>query len=420
MRTVRILKISFIGLTTHALRSFLAALGVVLGVAAVVAMMAISEGARRESLQQIRALGIDNIVVVSVKPPLGSDVASGRQESRVEDYGIKNVEREHIRATFENVRTLVSVRDMRRDIYAQGKRADIRLMATTPEFLTITKSKLVDSRSRFLSEQDGIKRKAVCVVGTTAARKLFGFRDPIGETISIVGMSFQVVGLFENPLCAKLAGAHDFNNLIYVPLETANAMYGASLVFPAEHKMTTVEIDYLYIRVRDVKQIRNTAARLKTYLAQNHDTLDYRVQIPYELMKQMEATQRIFTIVMASIAAISLLVGGIGIMNIMLANIYERTREIGTRRALGAKKKDILIQFLAESILLTAIGGMLGLLLGVAISACVEHFADMDTFVTTVSIVVSLFVSILTGVTFGTYPAWKAANLDPIVALRHE
>lgn len=420
MRTERILKISFMGLSSHALRSFLAALGVVLGVAAVVAMMAISEGARRESLQQIEALGIDNIVAVSVKPPPGSGIASGRRQSYVEDYGLSALEVEHIRATFDNVETLVPIRDMRKDIYAQGKRTDVRLMATTPEFLSVTKSRVVDSRSRFLSAQDALRQKPVCVLGTTAARKIFRFKDPIGKTLSIANISFQVVGLFENPLYAKLAGSHDFNNLIYVPLETANAVYGASLVSPAEHKTTRVEIDYLYIRVKEVEQIRNTAARLKTYLAQGHEVLDYRVQVPYELMKQMEATQRIFTIVMASIAAISLLVGGIGIMNIMLANIYERTREIGTRRALGAKKKDILIQFLAESILLTAIGGMLGLLLGVTIATSVEVFANMKTTITSISILVSLFVSILTGITFGTYPAWKAANLDPIVALRHE
>ena len=408
------------GLTSHALRSFLAALGVVLGVAAVVAMMAISEGARRESLEQIEALGIDNIVVVSEKPPPGSGLASGRRESYVEDYGIRNAELDHIRAAFENVKTLVSIRNMRKNVYAQGRRTDVRLMATTPEFLSITKSKLVDPRSRFLSAQDAIKRKAVCVLGTTAARKLFRFHDPIGQTISIANISFQVVGLFENPLYSRLAGAHDLNNLIYVPLETANAVYGATLRSPAERKMIHVEIDYLYIRVRDVEQIRNTAARLKTYLAQSHDVLDYRIQVPYELMKQKEATQRTFTIIMASIAAISLLVGGIGIMNIMLANIYERTREIGTRRALGARKKDILIQFLAESVLLTSIGGCLGLAMGVGMASLVELYAGWDTAVTFISVFVSLMVAILTGVGFGTYPAWKAANLDPIDALRHE
>lgn len=419
MRTSRIIKISFMGLTTHALRSFLAALGVVLGVGAVVSMMAISEGARRESLAQIEAMGIDNIVLVSVKPPIAGDIPQGRR-ARTEMYGVKHEELDHIRNTFENVKLMVPVRDMRKDVYRMGKRTDIRLMATTPELLTVTRSRLVDSRSRFITQGDCDKRRAVCVLGTMAARKLFIFEDAIGQAVSIGGASFKVVGLLDNNKGSKLADMHDLDNLIYIPLQTADALFGQAVYDHSVQRTIRVDVDYLYIRVRDVDQIHNTTSRLRTYLAKTHEKLDYRIQVPYELMKQKEATQKIFTIVMASIAAISLLVGGIGIMNIMLANIYERTREIGTRRALGAKRKDILIQFLAESVLLTGIGGALGLGLGVGMASLVEAYADWDTAVTVISVLVSLLVAILTGVGFGTYPAWKAANLDPIVALRHE
>jgi putative ABC transport system permease protein len=420
MKAARILKITFVGLASHAFRAFLAALGVVLGVGAVVAMMAISEGARRESLERIRAMGIENIVVESVKPPPGSESARGKQQSQVDAYGITQDEMRHVQNTFENVRSLVPVRNMHKDIYLRGERSGVKMMATTGDFLHMTGSSLVDSRSRFLNGRDGDDLKCVCVVGRKAARTLFGFRDPIGQSVSAGTISFEVVGILENTKGSKLAGTHDIEELVYVPFQTGNAVFGEALPAISAYRMVQVEIDYLYVPVRDIEQIPNTAQRLRCYLAQTHEQIDYRIQVPYELMKQQESTQWIFAIVMASIAAISLLVGGIGIMNIMLANIYERTREIGTRRALGATRRDILVQFLAESVVLTGIGGIIGVAAGVGIAAVVEGYAQMDTVITPLSVGLSLGVAILTGVTFGTYPAWKAANLDPIVALRHE
>ena len=423
MKVSRVIHLTLLNLATHAFRSFLAALGVVLGVGAVVAMMAISEGAKSEALAQIQAQGIDNIVVRSVKPSAGAGEGAGDEKSSVLEYGVSQADVEHIRTTFENVRTLVSVRDMQRDIYRGGRLTDIRLMGTQPEFLSVTRSRLSDSRSRFLTEYDGREMKAVCVVGVEAARKLFQYRDPIGETISASGVSFQVVGLLENTVGAHLGGVYNLNNLIYVPIQTANAVYGQLLMrinSRTSREMMGIDVDYLYLTVEDIEYIEDTAARLRTYFETKHEKLDYAIRVPYELLRQQEATQRIFTIVMASIAAISLLVGGIGIMNIMLANVYERTREIGTRRAVGAKRQDILVQFLSESVVLTGIGGCLGLALGFGLASLVQTFADMSTQVTPLSIIVSLAVSILTGITFGTYPAWKAANLDPIEALRHE
>jgi len=230
-----------------------------------------------------------------------------------------------------------------------------------------------------------------------------------------------VVGILDNPRGARLAGQYDLGNLVYIPFATGNAVFGAML--PAEgspHERVGVDYDFLYIKVISVDSLPDTVKRLRNYLGTTRDTRDFEVQVPYELLLQEEATQRVFRIVMGSIAAISLLVGGIGIMNIMLANILERTREIGTRRALGARKRDILFQFLLESTILTGLGGGIGLALGAAIARLVEHFARMNTAVTLPSVGVSLAVSVFTGVIFGTYPAWKAATLDPIEALRHE
>ena len=421
MRASRVIHLTFLNLGRHAFRSFLAALGVVLGVGAVVAMLAVSEGAKSEALEQIQAQGIDNIVVRSVRPSAGA--GGSDDKSSVQKYGIRQVDVAHIETTFENIRTIVPVRDMQRDIYTGGRLTDIRLMGTHPEFLQVTRSGPGDSRSRFLTGHDGRERKAVCVLGQTAARKLFQYRDPIGETVSISGVSFQVVGLLENTVGAHLGGVYNLNNLVYVPLETANAVYGNLLMrinSRTSRETIGVDVDYLYLTVADLEFIDDTAARLRTYFETKHDRLDYAIRVPYELLRQQEATQRIFTIVMASIAAISLLVGGIGIMNIMLANVYERTREIGTRRAVGARRRDILVQFLAESVVLTGIGGCLGLAVGVGLAALIRVLADMATQITPLSIIISLAVSVLTGITFGTHPAWKAANLDPIEALRHE
>ncbi len=418
----RIIKVTLMELSCHAFRAFLAALGVVLGVGAVIAMMAISEGARQEALDRIREQGIDNIVLLSIKPPSSSQ-NTGEQNSSVDEYGITTRDVEHIQLAFDNVKRLVPVRNLRQPVYRAGRQTDVQVMATLPGLKLVTGTELADPRGRWLLESDNDEARPICVLGVDAARTLFGFEDPLGQKLSLGGAAFQVVGVVANRRGARLAGAHDLNNLIYIPFATGKALFGQVLVrFNSRTSMerTKVDVDYLYITVHDVEQIGNTAARLRAYLGITHGQPDYEIQVPYELLLQEAATQRIFTIVMASIAAISLLVGGIGIMNIMLANIYERTREIGTRRALGAKKKDILVQFLTESVLLTAIGGAIGLLLGLGIAQAVTVYARMQTRVTLSSVVVSLGVAIMTGVIFGTYPAWKAANLDPIEALRRE
>jgi len=218
---------------------------------------------------------------------------------------------------------------------------------------------------------------------------------------------------------------YNINNIVYVPFDMATALWG-DRSDTKRMGSEAVAYSFLYLQVRDLDGLPDTVSRLKTYLSKTHTSVDYELQVPFELLKTAERTQRIFTIVMTSIAAIALLVGGIGIMNIMLANIYERTREIGIRRALGARRRDILLQFLSESIVLTFTGGVLGVLLGIVTAYTVEWIAraNGETSITVVitlsSLTVSLIVAVTTGLTFGTYPAWKAANLDPLIALRHE
>ncbi len=415
----------YASLTRHLIRSLLATLGIVLGIAAVVAMLAIGEGGRREALRQIEQQGVDNIILRSIKPSEGNMQQSAR--SFTQRYGITRADFDHIGNVFENVRLIVPMLDVRRDIVLGQQTTDINAIATTPAFLGVTRCRLVDRRSRFIRETDGKVLDPVCVVGVKAARRVFGHLDPIGQTMVIGNASFRVVGLMESPGGGRLAGQFDLNTTVVMPLETARALWGGvSLRMLGRGVAEQVDYDFLYLAAKEIGSIPATAGRLRAYLKSAHTQMDYEVQVPYELLQSARKTRRIFTIVMTSIAAISLLVGGIGIMNIMLANIFERTREIGVRRALGARKRDILWQFLAESVLLTSIGGALGVGLGIGTSAAAEWFSKLGgdsgitAAVTSESLLVAIAVSVATGITFGTYPAWKAAQLDPLTALRHE
>jgi putative ABC transport system permease protein len=399
------LESTWLSLKHHAFRSLLAMLGVVLGVAAVVGMLAVSEGAKRESIERIRQQGVDNIILHSEKPK-----ANETGGEKIFFYGIRREDIAHFRAVFDNVKKVVPIVEFRQIVYISGRPSDIILVGTTPEFLSISRSENADLRGRWLSESDRAASAMVCSVGVDAARKLFGLDDPLGKTVSVYGATFRVVGLIENPLKSKLAGKFDINNMIYVDYDTLLSIFNRDAI--------AVEADYVYVQVKDLAYLKNTADRIRAYLSETHSLPDYTISVPYELLLAEQATQRIFTIVMGSIAAISLLVGGIGIMNIMLANIYERTKEIGTLRALGAPRRTILTQFLFEAVALTGLGGILGVGIGFLIALLIKYSADMPTVVTPGSVIVALTVSILTGILFGTHPAWKAANLSPIEALR--
>jgi len=399
------LESTWLSLKHHAFRSLLAMFGVVLGVAAVVGMLAVSEGARVESIERIQQQGVDNIILHSEMPK-----ANETGGEKIYYYGITREDIAHFSAVFDNVKKVVPIVEFRRTLYANGKPTDVVLVGSDPGFLAISRSENADLRGRWISESDGVTASLVCSVGVDAARTLFGLEDPLGKTVSVYGATFQVVGLLNNPLHSKLAGKHDINNLVYVDYETLLSIFNRDAL--------KVEADYVYVQVKELAYLKNTADRIRTYLGESHELPDYTLSVPYELLLTEQATQRVFAVVMGSIAAISLLVGGIGIMNIMLANIYERTKEIGTLRALGARRQTILLQFLFEAVTLTGLGGLLGVIIGFLIAVLIKYSAGMPTIMTPGSVVVALTVSVLTGIIFGTHPAWKAASLSPIEALR--
>lgn len=417
MNPVRLMSITLKSLKSHIFRTILASLGVVLGVGSVVGMTSISEGARKTSIEQIRSLGIDNIILTSHELKQAMEDAS--TDSRLVSFGITKRDLDRIEK-FDNIEKIVPVRDLEQKVYTRGLLTDINLYGTTEDFLDISYSKLVDSRSRYFNKIDSDKYSKVCVIGTDAARTLFAYEDPIGQLLEVGKNSYKVIGVIKNDFGYEVGNLRSLNNQIFIPFSTGTATYGNRILDTSTWQFNQVYAHKVNIRVKDVKSLVNTAARIKNFLRVEHSGKDYRITVPLELVKQQEKTQKVFTIVMGSIAAISLLVGGIGIMNIMLANIYERTREIGTRRALGATQSDIVLQFLCESTLMTGIGGGIGIAVGFAIAFVVEKYGGMETVVSMTSLVLSFSVAVGTGIIFGTYPAYQASKLDPVVALRRE
>ncbi len=413
-------RIALLDLAMHKFRSALAALGIIIGVASVEAMVSISEGARSEALQRITVLGVDNIMIRSLKPNSAAQAGNSAQSERsyILQYGLLRRDLEHLRQCIDS-RYVVGSRNMRTKVFTPGGRElDVTIIATEPDYLPLTRSRI--QRGRFLNALDQSRYSQVAVLGSQAAQKVFGYTDPIDKTIGIGEVFYRVVGILDNAAALKDAGGDDINNQIFIPLATARIQVGdfAIQASSGQRELTSVELDAISLQLPDSNLVPAVAARLENYFAQTHKQKDYQFLVPYELLRQKAATQRIFTIVMASIAGLSLLIGGIGIMNIMLANVYDRRKEIGTRRALGARRADILWQFLMESATLTTLGGLAGVGLGYALARIISFYAQWPTIISWYSIALGLVISSIVGILFGLWPARQAARTNPIEALR--
>ncbi len=425
MRNTDLLGLSIHNLLLHKIRSFLTSLGIIFGVGSVIAMLAISEGARKQALKQIEAMGIDNVIVYTKKPSLeGKKSTDSSSQSMVQVYGLTQQNLGHIKE-MDNVKTIATLRNARKVALKGVTRLDVKLVSVTDNFPEIAGARRV--AGRWFSKIDSQNKSMVCVIGRNIRRKMFNLGESkiIGSRIRIEEALFTVVGIIEDNGASNIPEVGGINDMIFIPQATSETLYGSVAIerTGGRRSTTITQIDYdiFFVKVKNNAVIDNTARRIRAYLHKNHSKIkDWEVLVPLELFKQKEQTQQIFTIVMASIAGISLIVGGVGIMNIMLANIYERRKEIGTRRALGAKQGDILRQFLVETVFLTSIGGVVGVVLGVGISQAVTHYAKWPTVYSVWSMVFSLVISSAVGIIFGTYPAIKAAKQSPIDVLRSE
>lgn len=419
-------------LLLHKLRSLLTMLGTILGVGSVISMLAIGEGSKQAAVEQIRQLGAKNVILRSVKPQQdtgdGAETTSGSSSSSsyVLQYGLKYQDLERLLATVPTIKDAIPMVVMRKDA-AHGKRRikNCRLLGTVPEYKDV---KSLELRSgRFLSKNDDLATRNVAVLTAGAAQRLFSYEDPLNKSFLLGDGAYTVVGVLDTmdsgAARTGAVGAANQNNDILIPLTTAHRRFGEMQVTyrTGGRDYEKKELSEITLVVKDESVVSQTAEMARKILKVGHPiSTDYEVQVPLELMQQAEKEKRIWNIVLGSIAGISLLVGGIGIMNIMLATVTERTREIGVRRALGAKRRDIIAQFLVETVVLSSVGGLIGVFLGVAIPWVVSATSDIRTAVSLWSVLLAFGIAVATGIIFGLYPARRAAMMDPIDALRHQ
>ncbi len=420
-RLLEVIRLGIRNIILHKLRSFLTMLGIIFGVAAVISMLAIGEGAKWEALQQIELLGVQNITVRSLKPPEASQQAASAERSMT--YGLTDTDHRHLESTIALAEAIVPIKEVRKPVVYGDQTMDARVVGTVPEYTEIINFKV--GEGRFITDFDNAKLKNVCVIGADVRRELFGYEHPIGKMIRVGALWFEVVGLMEDKAITGTSGTIKVHNLdrdVYIPYQTARKRFGDWVIVTGTGTWEgeSVQISELIIRIADPALIPRAAWMVQRVLATHHRRNDYDVIIPQALLQQRKRTIRTYNNVLVLIGSISLLVGGIGIMNIMLATVTERTREIGVRRAMGARRRDIVQQFLIETIVLAGIGGLAGILTGVVIAHLVQAFADQKTIVTALAIFISAGISIAVGILFGLHPAIKAARMDPIDALRYE
>ncbi len=416
-RILRNLRLGIKNLLMHKLRSLLTMLGVVFGVASVIAMLAVGEGASQEALEQIRRLGSNNIIVTSMQP----SVEGENREVRLNIYGLAYDDEGHARASFPAIRRTAPAKVVRKEARIGARSMELRVVGTTAEWFELVRREI--AAGRVLTPLDVESRASVVVLTEYGARRLLAGNSTIGQSLRIGSDYFRVVGIVRSEGgVGSSVQTPDQEVDAYIPLSTARERFGDVFAkrSAGNYIREKVELHQLIIEVDDALNVETVAAGLAHLLEHHHPRGDYRLSVPITLLRQAEATKRTFNIVLGSIAGISLLVGGIGIMNIMLASVTERTREIGIRRAIGAKRNQIVGQFLIETMALPMAGGGVGIALGLSIPWLITQFAGMPTVITPFSIILSVGISVSVGVVFGLYPAVRAANLDPIIALRHE
>ncbi|MDD9889609.1 MAG: ABC transporter permease [Gammaproteobacteria bacterium] len=425
----RLKKITQVGLKSifsHGLRSMLTVLGIVIGVAAVIAMLAVSEGASFEAQQQFRDLGATNILLKSVKPAeVEESTRRGFGPPQAVVYGLTHADIETIRDTIPGVTNVIASRIVKKNVWNLGLSTNTDVVGTSVDYPSSRNYNL--RTGRFFSETEVRDHANVAVLSDEVATVLFPIDNPLGQSIKIDSDYYNIVGVMESEGFSNLGqnqagSSNSAPSRIFIPFTASRSRFGETTTRQTAGGMEseTVELHEAIIQVDDQETVIEVGEIIEQILQRRHRDVDYAIEIPLALLRQAEASALRDQIVAGAIAGISLLVGGIGIMNIMLASVTERTREIGIRRALGAKKKDIIAQFLIEAVILSGVGGMIGVLLGVIIPFIISTFWGMTTIVTPIAPILAFSISALIGVIFGIYPSMRAADMDPVEALRHE
>jgi len=448
IRLFRTLQLALKSLALHKLRSGLTMLGIVFGVFSVIAMLAIGEGASKQAQDQVLRLGATNIICVSVKPPQDTSQSSGTgRRSFGLRYGLLRSDYDLLASTVPTIVRAIPIREMPKEARHEDHAMNIRLVGCTPPYREMNDLKLASGR--FLTDRDNESNANVAVIAHEVVESLFPIEDPLNKSVRVDGKYFRIIGVTRPRTASAAVGGslsgQDFNKDVYIPIKTLRVRFGDQIArrTSGSFSLETVQLNQITLQVRNRKDVISTAEVVRESLDREHKTKkDVSVVVPLELLKQADQIRRIFNIVLGSIAAISLIVGGIGIMNIMLANVTERTREIGIRRALGAKRRDIVHQFLMETTVLSGTGGLVGLVFGVctplafgrikwfvmnfvmtadtASSEMGRMFVQMEPQLALWSLPVAFSISVVIGIVSGLYPAILAARLDPIEALRHE
>jgi putative ABC transport system permease protein len=434
------LRLGIGSLLLHKLRSALAVLGILIGVTAVIWLVAMGEGVSYQAQQQIKELGATSIIVRSIKPP---QEKTRNQDEFILTYGLLRDDYDRMLANVPAIRTAIPMREISREVHNRDRVVDAKLIGCTPDYIALNHLRM--ERGRALADYDLKRYDNVAVLAHAAAQILFPIEDPIGRAVLVDRNFYVVIGVAaERGASAAIGGsleARQYDSDVYIPLTTFRRRIGDTVFTEraGSWEAESVQLSQITATVDEIDEVDQTADVIRALLAKYHKTLDYSVVVPKELLQQAETMRAMFNVLLLLIAGVSLLVGGIGIMNIMLATVTERTREIGIRRALGATRRDIIQQFLWETVVLSGTGGILGIALGflckptlagvrAAImamfprltAALPPNIKNLEPRIAPWSIVVALLISVAVGILFGLYPARRAANMDPIEALRHE
>jgi len=400
-------------LVRHKLRSALTLLGVIFGVASVITMLAIGEGAQRTVLAEIEGLGLKNIIVESVRPPdVSSSTESSSGGSGLLRYGVTQRDVAQIRGALPHL-PLTLVKDVKDRVYCGSRRLNVETRGVTPEYFDYFESSLIHGQP--LSSFHEREAMPVAVLTEEAAAQLPGIGGAVGKTLKIGPKHFRVIGVVSITTRGNKA-------LVFIPSRTAESQFGDTSIKQEAGRMefTRNEVGQVVMLAGSESEVPGVAAAVKRIFTKNHVDADYQITVPLDILKSRQRTQQIFNFVLIAIACISLLVGGIGIMNIMLAIVVERIREIGIRRAIGARRFDIFMQFLSEALTMSVLGGILGCLLGIGMCPVATAWTGWPAIINLRAILLSFAVSFSVGVIFGTAPALHAARLDPVEALRYE